>query len=122
MPIFDSVTRDQYNQEREARVRAEARADALLEKYETLVKQVMEMKRHEQGMMPEGFQAEKMDAMYGLGPKTQSAIERFASGDAELRRYLIGRAHMEYSTRSSESDPQAKDEEVAAIIDAGDTD
>ena len=133
MALFDSVPRDLHEQviagmqntfdavtkrlERENdRLIAQLEQETL--RYGELVKQLVEIKRHEHGMNPDGFDASTLQPEHGLGVKTLAAIDEFAAGDMELRRYLVGQANKEYRKRH---DMEAADRDVvvAKIIAAG---
>lgn len=121
MAIFDKVPRELYESEQDRRITAESRLAESLERYEALVKQIIDIKRHEHGLNPDGFDPATLDPAHGLGPYTLAAIDEFASGDPELRRYLVGRAWTEHSLRH-EMEPDSRDQEVSEIIAAGDQD
>jgi hypothetical protein len=133
MGIFDTVPRSIYEDAILQRDRAEARAaaaDARLaaftenaaERYAALVADVMDLKRHDLGMMAKDFDPTTGDPMKTLGPRTQLAIEEFAGGDAELRLRLITTAVPLMATARAEyADGDEADEHVAALIERGDT-
>jgi hypothetical protein len=82
--------------------------------------EALELKRHELGMVPKGW-APPPDPLSLLGPLTQGAIEEFAAGDADLRRRLITTAStMAELRQAAHLDPADADEEIAALIRAGD--
>lgn len=121
MAVRSVVSRELYEQERERRVAAEARADAADARYAALVAQMVTMRRHQEGMEAKDSKSEDFDVMAGLGTRTQMAIEEFAGGDLGLRRDLIARAKLEWSARDGMS-PQERDVEVAQLVLAGDSD
>ena len=135
MALFDTVPRelhestvrllqDQLESATQRHERDVTRLEGSLEaertRYAELVKQLVEIKRHEQGMSPEGFDASSLMPEHGLGPKTIAACDEFAAGDPELRRYLVGIAHKEYRKRA-DMDADEKDVQVAKVIAAGET-
>lgn len=101
---------------------ATAQADLAAERtrFEALVVQTIAIKRHEHGMMPQGFDPATLDPMAKFGPQTTAAIEEIGR-DGELRNYLINFAHREYLV-TPHDDREAQDEAVAERIRAGDTD
>lgn len=115
------VSRELYEQEKERRVAAEARADATDVRYAALVEQMVTIRRHQEGMDPRAEANKDFDVMARLGPRTQMAIEDFAAGDLGLRRNLIARANLEWAARDG-MDHKERDVEVAALVMAGDTD
>ena len=120
MAIFgDSVSREMYEAERERRENAEALIRDMTLQYADLVKQIVDLKRHDYGMNPVGFDPATLDPTHGLGVQTMSAVEEFAGGDPELRRYLVGVAWSEHGRRS-DMDPESRDSEIAALIMEGD--
>ncbi len=90
------------------------------ERYDRLLTQTMEIKRHEHAMMPAGFGPAALDPMGQLGRQTQAAIEEVGR-DPELRLYLRNFALREYMI-STETDADIKDKIVAQRILDGDTD
>lgn len=97
------------------------RYDVLQSKYDALVAQVIDFKRHEVGMSPTAFDASLLDPMNSLGPKTQLAVDEFAAGDPEMKKYLVGRAHLESSAlRGQSDDMDAIDTAVAQKVRQGD--
>lgn len=97
-----------------------ARAEAE-KRYETLALQVVELKRAEAGLPPMAFDASLLDPMNSLGPKTQLAIDDFAGGDPEMKKYLVGRAALEWSALAGQmSDVGEIDKTVAAMVRRGD--
>lgn len=121
MALFgDNVSRETYELALGQLAIAQSNERAALERYEALLKQTLEIKRHEHAMMPAGFDPAKLDPMSQLGPQTQAAIEEVGR-DPELRLYLRNFALREYMT-STEDDPQVKDKTVAQRILDGDTD
>ena len=119
MAIFDSVSREMYEAEKAHSAALEARVASFEERYEKLVGMVIDLKRHDYGMNPIGFDPKTLDPTHGLGVQTMSAVEEFASGDPELRRYLVGVAWSEHGRRS-DMDPETRDSEIAALIMEGD--
>jgi hypothetical protein len=102
-------------------VALQSRYDALQAKHDALIAQVIDFKRHEVGMAPTAFDLREMDPMHDLGPRTQMAIETFAAGDKEMRKYLLARATMEMAVlRGQTSDVDAIDSELASLILNGD--
>ena len=113
MALFaPTVPREMYDEMKARALGAEARLDAL-------VKQFVDLKRHDHGMHPEGFDPTKADPMSLLGPQTQAAIDEECHGDPELRVYLRNVAIREYQKRSDDGDPEVTDAAVAAIIHEG---
>jgi hypothetical protein len=117
MALFDSVPRELHNQ---IVADLQAQRDRALTMYEALVKQALEIKRHEHGMNPADFDPATLDPTHGLGSRTLAAVEEFAAGDAELRRYLVNKAWSLWGQHNDKS-PAERDETVAEIILAGDT-
>lgn len=115
------VSRELYEQEKERRQAAESRADAADARYAALVDQMVNVRRHQEGMEGRDAKAADYDVMGGLGTRTQMAIEEFAAGDPQLRRDLIARARLEYGAREG-MDEKQRDVEVAQLVSAGDTD
>lgn len=90
-------------------------------RYEALALQVVELKRAEAGLPPAAFDASLLDPMNSLGPKTQLAIDEFAGGDPEMKKYLVNRAHLELAAmRGQTDDMEAIDKDLAAKIRRGD--
>lgn len=90
-------------------------------KVDAMLLEVLAFKRHDMGMPPAAFDASALDPMNSLGPQTQLAIDEFASGDREMRKYLVGRAHLMYAAARGQTDSmEAVDDEVSAAIRAGD--
>jgi hypothetical protein len=116
MALFDSVPRDMHN---EIVADLKAQRDRIQTMYEALVKQALEIKRHEHGMNSADFDPATLDPTHGLGSRTLAAIEEFSGGDAELRRYLVAHAWSLW-TQHNDKEPGDRDETVAAIILAGD--
>lgn len=116
-----AVSRELYEQERERRIQAEARANAADARYAALVDQMVNVRRHQEGMESRDAKAADYDVMGGLGTRTQMAIEEFAAGDPALRRDLIARARLEYGAREG-MEATARDVEVAQLVLAGDSD
>ena len=123
MALFgDSVPREMYEDMRAQRDQALVDRRAIEVRYSALVSQTLDIKRHEMGMVPTGFDAARSDPTTLLGPKTNLAIDNFAGGDPELRRLLITRAIYETQSASSGdgADGDAVDTHVAQLITAGD--
>ena len=101
---------------------AHAEAYAALEaRYAALVAQVVDLKRHDAGLPPAAFDATLLDPMNSLGPKTQLAVDEFAAGDPEMRKWLVARAHLEQAAlRGQSNDMEQIDEDVAAMVRRGD--
>lgn len=98
----------------------QSRADAE-KRYEALALQVVDLKRAEAGLPPAAFDATLLDPMNSLGPKTQLAVDEFAAGDPEMKKYLVGRAHLELAAlRGQNDDMEAIDKELADKIRRGD--
>lgn len=122
MALFgDSVSREAYDLALQQLMKAQADLRAERERYDALLKQTLEIKRHEHAMMPAGFDPAALDPMSQLGPQTQAAIEEVGR-DPELRLYLRNFALREYLKLSDEKDADLKDRTVAMRILAGDTD
>jgi len=120
MAIFgDSVSRETYEAERDRRLAVEAQLDQSLARYDKLVDQIIDLKRHDYGMNPVGFDPATLDPSHGLGVQTMAAVEEFAGGDPELRRYLVGVAWSEHNRRAG-MDAETRDAEIAALIMEGD--
>jgi hypothetical protein len=113
-----ALTRDRYDRlwaDHTAAIAAHAA------RYETLALQVVELKRAEAGLPPMAFDASLLDPMNSLGLKTQLAIDDFAGGDPEMKKYLVGRAHLEWSAlRGQMGDLEEIDKEVAEKVRRGD--
>lgn len=120
MALFDSVSREQYNLALERAARAESELATERERYERLVSQVIDIKRHEHGMNPQNFDPATLDPAYGLGPKTLAALDEFSNGDAEIRRFLVVAAWQEWNKNHQISDLGERDALVAELILAGD--
>lgn len=104
--------------------RESIRADRADARYEALVRDYGELKRHEIGALPKGaYEAALTNPRDGLGRKTQLAIDTFAAGDQELERHLViqGRVHADRLRMEFEHDPDGLDQAVADLILAGDT-
>ena len=114
----DLITAMEQRHEREV-TRLNGIIDQERTRYAELVKQVIEIKRHEQGMNPENFDPQSLMPEHGLGPKTIAACDEFAAGDPELRRYLVGKAH-QYWQQNHELDKDERDIAVAKRIIQGD--
>ncbi len=121
MALFDSVSREAYEGEKERRIAAELLLNDQLERYDHLVRQIIDIKRHEHGMNPEGFDPRTLDPAFGLGSRTMAAVDEFASGDPELRRHLVNVAWREWS-KNDGLEAGERDNEVAQLILAGETD
>jgi hypothetical protein len=98
-------------------------ANAMIEKLQaqlqSTVTETLAIKRGELNMGDKDFKFE--EAMSGLGPKTEAAIEEFAAGDPQTRKYLIHQAKVDalgYKARGST--PEEVDGEVAELIRRGD--
>ena len=119
----DTVPREFYERERERADRAEADVRAFTEKFGTIVTQVIEIKRADAGLPP--ADSKQPDVTSLIGRRTNAAIEEFAAGDAELRRLLIARSVSLTEALKAEhgenADMEAIDEQVAAAVEAGDT-
>lgn len=89
-------------------------------KYAELVTQVIEMKRHEAGMHPPGFDPSTLDPMNSLGPQTQLAIDEESGGDPEQRVYYRNVAIKETLARA-DMPKDERDVVVAQILRDGDT-
>lgn len=86
-----------------------------------VVKEALALKRHDLQMPPAGW-TPGADPMELLGPKTQLAIEEFAAGDPQARRYLIGRATILAAAHKAQGhEPDEADADVAETIQAGET-
>lgn len=124
MPLFGSVSRELYEEVKSQRDQARADLAAERERYQALVSTVIDIKRNEHGLPPDGFDPAENDPMNMLGPKTQLAIEEFSAGDAELRSHLIKRAMAETAALMGEhagKRPDAEtDQEVANRVEQGD--
>lgn len=95
--------------------------DALAEQLASVTKEALAMKRHDLSMAPADFDASQSDPMNSLGPKTQLAIDEDAAGDPSIRKYLIGRAHLELAAlRATVSDLAEQDTQLARMIREGD--
>ncbi len=121
MALFDSVSREAYDAEKERRVAAEVMLGDVMARYDELVKQIVDIKRHEHGMNPEGFDPRTLDPAFGLGSRTMAAVDEFAAGDPELRRHLVNVAWREWS-KNDTMEAGERDQEVAQLILAGETD
>ena len=121
MALFDSVARETYEGEKDRRVAAESLLADTLARYDALVRTMVDIKRHEHGMNPEGFDPKTLDPAFGLGSRTMAAVDEFASGDPELRRHLVNVAWREWA-RNDGLELGERDQEVAQIILAGETD
>lgn len=89
-------------------------------RYTELVTQMIEMKRHEAGMHPPGFDPSTLDLMNSLGPQTQLAIDEESGGDPEQRVYYRNVAIKETLARA-DMPKDERDVVVAQILRDGDT-
>lgn len=115
-----TVPREFYEEAKLRAERAEAQVQQYIAMYGKLVDGFIEMKRHEQGMHPPGFDPAALDPVNALGPKTQAAIEEYSNGDPELRNYLRNYALREWAARP-DVDRQELDVTIAKQIAEGDT-
>lgn len=90
--MFDSVPRHSFDLLKEDRDHWRTLAGQLQEKNHVLTEQIVDIKRHELGMMPKDFDPKTMDPANGLGLKTLAAIDEASSGDRELSRYNLNMA------------------------------
>ena len=98
-----------------------ARANLLETRNAGLTEQILSAHRHDVGLPEPDFDPATLDPMYSLGPLTQLAIEEFASGDPDMRKYLTRQAHAQQAALSLRTtDHDAIDEEVAEMVRAGD--
>lgn len=119
MAIFDTVSRESYDllkAQLDVAIADRRAADA---RYEALVTQMLNFKRHELAMMPAGFDPAQADPWNSIGPKTQLAVEETAGGDPELERYLKGQALLAWKQYGDLS-PEDRDVKVAQEIKDGD--
>lgn len=115
-----SVPREFYDEMKARAERAESQVAQYILLYGKLVDGFIEMKRHEQGMHPPGFDPAALDPVNNLGPKTQAAIAEHSGGDRELENYLTQYALREWAARP-DVDRSELDVTVAKAIAAGDT-
>lgn len=119
-PKAGTVPREFYEEMKGRAVRAEAAIAQYILLYGKLVDQVVEIKRHEQGMHPPGFDPASLDPLNALGPMTKAAIEEHSGGDRELQNYLEQFALREWASRH-DVPPDEKDGTIATRIAQGDT-
>ena len=113
------VDREHYNFVLEQLKTERQRAEAAEARNHELVKQLLDMKRHEFAMMPAGFDPTQADPWNAVGPKTQLAVEEASRGDPELERHNRYQALLLWKAHDSMK-PDERDKAVADAIRKGD--
>jgi hypothetical protein len=119
------IPREFYDDAVRQRDAALERARIAEDRCAAVVKELVELKRHDIGALPGvHFNTDSLDPAHGLGPKTALAVDEFADGDVELRARLLARAHVLTASAKmqyGDDDPGAIDKYVAHLIQQGDT-